>query len=128
MTEELSHHSSPVTRHSSPPAGRVAVLYHFFYPDDVVSAQQFTDLCLELQARGWEVEALASNRACHDPDAAYPLRQTWRGLTIRRTWRPRWRQGSRLGRVLNALWMLGAWCTLGLRGGRRAPDVVIVGT
>jgi glycosyltransferase involved in cell wall biosynthesis len=33
-----------------------------------------------------------------------------------------------VGRVVNALWMLAAWCGLALRSRRHAPDVVLVGT
>src|SRR5262249_15499955 len=38
------------------------------------------------------------------------------------------RQSSGMGRVINALWMLAAWCGIGLRNRDKAPDVVIVGT
>jgi glycosyltransferase involved in cell wall biosynthesis len=107
---------------------KVAVLYHYFHPDDVVSARHLTHFCQELQARGWEVEALPCNRACRDASACYPLRETWQGLTIRRVWRPPLRQASALGRILNAAWMLAAWSPLGLRNRRSAPDVIVVGT
>jgi glycosyltransferase involved in cell wall biosynthesis len=107
---------------------RIAVLYHYFHPDDVVSARHLTQFCLELRERGWQVEALPCNRGCRDESAAYPLREEWQGLTIRRVWRPRLRQASGVGRVVNALWMLATWCGLALRSRRNAPDVVLVGT
>jgi glycosyltransferase involved in cell wall biosynthesis len=107
---------------------RVTVLYHFFHPDDVVSARQLTELCEGLHARGWQVEALPCNRAWQDESVTYPASEEWRGVTIRRVWRPRLSQSSRLGRVLNALWMLAAWCPLVLRRGSAVPDVIVVGT
>ena len=107
---------------------KVAVLYHYFHPDDVVSARHLTQFCLDLQDRGWQVEALPCNRGCRDESVQYPLRETWQGLTLRRVWRPRFRQASNLGRMLNAAWMVGAWCRLGLRTNRTAPDAIVIGT
>ncbi len=94
---------------------KVAVLYHYFHPDDVVSARHLTQFCLDLQERGWEVEALPCNRGCRDESIAYPLRESWQGIRVRRIWRPRFRQASTLGRMLNSAWMVAAWCRLGLR-------------
>ena len=41
---------------------KAAVLYHYFYPDDVVSARHYEDLCRDLIARGWDVEVMPCNR------------------------------------------------------------------
>jgi len=46
---------------------RLLVCYHFFHPDDVVSAQMFSDLAAEQVRRGWDVTALASNRTWSYP-------------------------------------------------------------
>src|SRR5262249_38679742 len=43
-------------------------------------------------------------------------------------WRPRFRQASSLGRVLNTAWMLTSWSRLGFRGRNEAPDVLVIGT
>src|ERR1700722_6095366 len=107
---------------------KVAVLYHYFHPDDVVSARHLTEFCLDLRDRGWQVEALPCNRGCRDESVSYPLRETWQGLNIRRVWRPRFRQSSTLGRILNAAWMVLAWSFIGLRSRRTLPDVIVVGT
>jgi glycosyltransferase involved in cell wall biosynthesis len=106
----------------------VAVLNHYFHPDDVVSARLFADFCVELARRGWDVVARPCNRGWWDESLVFPLLEDWQGVTVRRLWRPRFRQGTGLGRVLNAAWMLAGWC-LSLAGDRRhAPDVVVVGT
>ena len=103
---------------------KVTVLYHYFHPDDVVSARHFDGLCRGLAERGWDVLVRPCNRGCRDESQTYPLKEDWNGITIRRVWRPRFRQSSNFGRLLNAAWMLVAWS---LPIGRR-PDALIVGT
>jgi colanic acid biosynthesis glycosyl transferase WcaI len=107
---------------------RIAVLYHYFHPDDVVSARHMTQFCLELKDRGWQVEALPCNRGCRDESVSYPLDEDYEGVAIKRVWRPRLRQSSSVGRILNALWMIASWCGIALRGRRNTPDVVVIGT
>jgi colanic acid biosynthesis glycosyl transferase WcaI len=108
---------------------RLTALYHYFHPDDVVSARHFTDFCQGLAERGWQVEALPCNRGCRDESRTYPRTETWGGITIRRVWRPGLRQASKLGRLANSAWMVAAWCLHILRRGRDAvPHVVLVGT
>jgi glycosyltransferase involved in cell wall biosynthesis len=107
---------------------RVAVLYHYFHPDDVVSARHFADFCVGLAERGWEVEAWPCNRGCRNETISFPLREHWRGIAIRRVWRPRFRQASSVGRLLNTAWMLLAWCVGAWRQPRPGLDVLVVGT
>jgi colanic acid biosynthesis glycosyl transferase WcaI len=107
---------------------KALVLYHYLYPDDVVSARHFGDFCQSLARRGWQVEARPSNRGCRDEAKKYPRRSEWQGTTIRRVWRPKFKQASALGRLLNAGWMIGAWGSLVLRGKKTRPDVVVVGS
>jgi glycosyltransferase involved in cell wall biosynthesis len=104
------------------------VLYHYFHPDDVISARHFDGLAQGLAARGWRVTAAPCNRGCRDESRVYPSHETWDGITIRRVWRPALKQASNLGRMANALWMIGAWGLRALDRGERRPDVVIVGT
>jgi colanic acid biosynthesis glycosyl transferase WcaI len=109
-------------------APKVAILYHFFYPDDVVSARHFSDLAEGLARVGWEVEVLPSNRGCRNPDNTYLSRERWRGVNISRIWRPRFAQSSFWGRVVNAGWMIAAWSRIALRPRATRPDIVLVGT
>lgn len=104
---------------------KALVLYHYFHPDDVVSAQHFSDLGAGLASRGWDVTALPCNRGCRDESQKFGAEELWEELTIRRVWRPAFRQASPLGRVLNTAWMLSAWS---LAAFREQPDVLIVGT
>jgi glycosyltransferase involved in cell wall biosynthesis len=103
----------------------VTVLYHYFHPDDVISARHFDGLCQGLVERGWDVLACPCNRGCRDESQTYPLREDWDGIRIRRVWRPRFRQASNLGRLVNAAWMIAAWS---LTTGGRRPQVLLVGT
>jgi glycosyltransferase involved in cell wall biosynthesis len=103
------------------------VLYHFFPPDDVVSAVLFGDLSAGLVSSGWEVTAYPSNRDCRDEALCYPASQDLKGVHIRRIWRPGLAQFSSIGRILNAWWMIARWSFLSCNP-RIRPDVLIVGT
>lgn len=107
---------------------RLTILYHFFHPDDVVSSQLFSGLAADLAQRGWEVEALTSNRSCHGDASYQPRSEVWQGVRIHRIWRPGWKQASGKGRILNALWMIAAWSRLAFRRPGRLPEVLFLGT
>jgi colanic acid biosynthesis glycosyl transferase WcaI len=123
---------------------RIAILYHFFHPDDVISGQLFSGLAEDLAQRGWEVEALTSNRSCHADKTIRPSIEKWYGseraegrepqehnnapVTIKRIWRPRLAQASTKGRIANALWMITAWSTIVFRSKKNLPDVLFIGT
>ena len=106
---------------------RVILLYHFFHPDDVVSARQFTDLAVGLTTRGYDVLALPSNRMWKNDTVLSPA-ETWAGGEIRRIWRPAWSQASNRGRIFNSLWMIAAWTWQALTLPRSQGEVVIIGT
>jgi colanic acid biosynthesis glycosyl transferase WcaI len=84
------------------------VCYHFFHPDDVVSARQFDELALEQTRRGWQVTALTSNRSWNRARTFEPA-ETWQGVQIRRVFRPDWAQSKPLERLANSAWMIVAW-------------------
>jgi glycosyltransferase involved in cell wall biosynthesis len=103
------------------------VLYHFFYPDDVVSARHFSDLSEELGNRGWKVTALTSNRFCRYPKREIGQRkEDWKGVQVVRVPRPAWNQAHDIPRMANSLWVMGAWL-LKLMALPKA-DVMIVGS
>jgi colanic acid biosynthesis glycosyl transferase WcaI len=88
---------------------KILVLYHYYWPDDVVSAQLFTGLCEGL-ADQFDVETWPGNRGCHDPKTSYSLKvEIHNGVKVRRVWRPPIRQHSFFGRILNSIWMQKAW-------------------
>lgn len=106
--------------------GSVCVFYHFYKPDDVVSAVHFSDLCEGLARRGWDVTMMTSNRLCRYKGAVSPQQETLDGVEVRRSWRPGFPQSSNVLRIVNSLWIQVAWL---LRFRRmEAPDAIIVGT
>lgn len=107
---------------------RVSILYHYMYPDDVVSALHLHDLAQDLVAKGWEVEALPCNRGCRDETKVYPAAESHQGVYYRRVWRPRFSQKSFWGRLANSGWMIANWSRLVFRLRSRRPDVIIIGT
>jgi len=95
---------------SNPSAPTASILYHFFHPDDVVSARHFSDFAEELAKRGWKVTALTSNRYCRYPRKKIETREeNWKGVRIIRIGRPGWSQADHLTRLANSLWMSVAW-------------------
>jgi glycosyltransferase involved in cell wall biosynthesis len=88
---------------------RLLLYYHFFRPDDVVSARMYTDLAEEQRARGWDVTVVTSNRVWRDPHLRLPARDDWNGVHVRRVFRPPWDQARPLQRLGNSGWLLGAW-------------------
>lgn len=67
---------------------KVLLLNQCFHPDHVATAQHLSDLALGLQAAGHEVTVVASSRGYDDPTRRFPVRETWRGIDIRRIWTP----------------------------------------
>jgi len=102
------------------------VFYHYLYPDNVVSALHLDGLCEGMVDRGWSVTAFPSNRGCRDESLEYATQEVHKGVDLRRLWRPRLRQSSMFGRLLNALWMLVAWSSIALRP--HPPDAILIGT
>ena len=88
---------------------RLLLCYHFFHPDDVVSARMFTDLAVEQTRRGWQVSVLTSNRLWRDPHAQLPRFERWNDVEIHRVFRPPWDQARPFERLGNSAWMLAAW-------------------
>lgn len=103
------------------------ILYHFFYPDDVVSARHFSDFAEELAERDWKVTVLTSNRYCRSPERKIAVKdETWKGIRVIRLSRPGWDQANNILRIVNSLWMMLAWA-LKLWGLPKA-DVITLGS
>ena len=116
----------PTRHHAQAGARKLYVFYHYLFPDNVVSAVHIDELCQGLVSRGWDVTAFPGNRGCRDESLTYAPRSEYKGVKIERIWRPRFRQGSSAGRLLNAFWMLARWSMLAFRP--NPPAAVIVGT
>ncbi len=80
---------------------RVLLLNQCFHPDHVSTAQHLTDLALALAEAGHEVTAVASSRGYDNPDIRFPVRETWRGIRIRRIWTPGLGKKNKLRRLID---------------------------
>lgn len=104
-------------------------LYHYYRPDDVAGAAQFTGLCEGLAERGFEVEVWPGNRACHNPQRSFGTKlETMNGVKVRRIMRPPLSQHSFLGRVLNSIWMQKRWWWRLFLSPSCKPDIILIGT
>jgi colanic acid biosynthesis glycosyl transferase WcaI len=105
----------------------IAVLYHYFPPDDIVSAVHLGDLAAGLARCGWQVSAHPSIWSSDDRGIRFESRENWRDVSVRRIWRPNLRQAADTGRFLNAAWMIFRWSLLAITLKPR-PDVLLIGT
>jgi colanic acid biosynthesis glycosyl transferase WcaI len=105
---------------------RLLVFYHFFHPDDVASARQYSDFAEEQTRRGWDVTVVSGNRAWSDPSLRFPSREVWRGVKIRRLFRPAWPQSRAFPRLGNSAFLLAAWTLESLR--LSAADAIVIGS
>ena len=108
---------------------RCILLYHFYHPDDVISAQLFTELAEYFVANGMEPEVWTSNRYCHEAlntKTITPSKEILNGVKIRRFHRPDFPQHSNAGRLLNSFWISQKWFWNLLF--QRYSDTVIIGT
>ena len=80
---------------------KILLLNQCFHPDHVATAQHLTDLGLELVQRGHAVTVVASSRGYDDPAVRYPVRETWRGMDIRRIWTPGLGKGAMWRRLVD---------------------------
>ncbi len=106
--------------------GSLNVYYHFYYPDDVVSAELFKDLCEGLAARGWQVTVFTSNRYCRKAGQISPSVENINAVNVKRSWRPAFRQASNIGRLANGFFISLGWVINTLIS--KKPDFYIFGT
>ena len=112
---------------SNPSVLSATILYHFFYPDDVVSARHFSDFAEGLANRGWKVTVLTSNRYCRYPKRKIALKEEdWKGVHVIRVSRFGWSQANNILRIANTFWMMLAWTLRFLTLPK--TDVIIIGS
>jgi len=105
---------------------RILLIYHFFYPDTVISARLFSDLAEDLVTAGHQVTVFTSNRLIRS-DVELPSHETWHGVEICRFPRPAFKQGSNIGRLLNSFILQHRWLEAFKARGNDF-DAVILGT
>jgi colanic acid biosynthesis glycosyl transferase WcaI len=105
---------------------RVFLIYHYFYPDDVVSAEIYHQLAEELSRKGHNVSVLTSNRSCHAPDIRFARTETRGSVHIRRFWRPKLLNDRTRTRLLYAALLWVQWFFHLLITLPRSPGATIV--
>jgi glycosyltransferase involved in cell wall biosynthesis len=85
------------------------ILYHYYYPDDVVSARHFTDFAEGLAISGWDVRVFTSNRYCRKQGGIDIRYEQYHGVSIRRFNRPEIFQSEHIGRLINSFCLSLAW-------------------
>lgn len=95
---------------------KILLINQVFYPDVVATAQQLTDFAISLAQDGHKVAVLAGRRGYSDSHSIYSKKEKYRGIDIVRVWPYSFGRGSKLARVLDALfvnlalaWKL-LWC------------------
>jgi hypothetical protein len=101
------------------------ILYHYYYPDDVVSARHFTDFAEGLKLYGWDVTVFTSNRFCRKEGSIALKQEIHNGVQIKRFGHPPFPQSKNTGRLINSCILLFQWffALLVVK-----TDVVIFGT
>jgi len=104
----------------------ILLVYHFFHPDQVISARLFSDLAEELVRAGYSVTVFTGNRLIRSREKLQP-EETWNGVLIRRFKRPGFSQGNNWGRLFNSAILQLKWLVAFFRD-RKKFDTVIIGT
>ncbi|MDR2730392.1 MAG: glycosyltransferase family 4 protein [Treponema sp.] len=101
------------------------ILYHYYYPDDVVSSRHFTDFAESLHSNGWNVEVFTGARYCRRKGVISTCREIYNGVHIQRFKHPSFSQLKNIGRLLNSFCLSIKWFFALLF---QHADVVIFGT
>jgi glycosyltransferase involved in cell wall biosynthesis len=104
---------------------RCIILYHYYYPDDVVSARHFADFAEGLSTGGWDVRVFTSNRYCRKRGVITPRYESHRGVFIRRFKHPSFFQSRHIGRLINSFFLSLVWFFALLFAD---ADVIVFGT
>jgi glycosyltransferase involved in cell wall biosynthesis len=78
---------------------KILILNQAFYPDVVATGQYATDLAVALVEAGHQVSVVASAHGYDDPSLQFPLRESWKGITIHRIAPTRFGKASRWRRA-----------------------------
>ncbi len=105
---------------------RILIVYHFFYPDSVISARIYSDLAESLVTKGHTVTVYTSNRTIRSSIKLSSF-EDWNHVHICRFNRPGFSQGNCFGRIINSFILQLQWI-LCLLFHRKSFDAIIVGT
>ena len=105
----------------------ILILYHFYKPDDVISAIHFADLAEGLAKRNWNVSVFTSNRLCRKPDETITIRQeTINKVKVIRHSRPGLDQSKNISRLINSVYISTKWLISIIFS--KNYDIILLGT
>ncbi len=104
----------------------ILLIYHFFYPDPVVSARLFSDLAEFLVENGFKVTVFTGDHLIRSTKIL-ASNEVWNGIKIQRFHRPNFSQGSNFGRLFNSAVLQLKWLAA-IRKHRFDFDAIILGT
>lgn len=81
---------------------KILLLNQAFYPDQVATAQQISDLALDLTSRGHEVTVIADHRGYEDRTKKFLRVEEWKGIKIERVWSTQFGKSRIRFRVIDA--------------------------
>src|SRR3990167_8793931 len=82
---------------------KILLINEAFHPDAAASAQQLTDLAVQIAEAGVEVTVLTSRRSYAEKGKQYPAREKYRGIEIRRVRSPSLNRAGRKARMIDAM-------------------------
>ena len=105
----------------------ILIMYHFYKPDDVISAHLFTELAEGLAQKGWDVTVYTSNRYCTRPNETITEKQeTINNVKIIRFSRWGLNQGKNISRLINSAIISTKWLINILFA--KNYDIILMGT
>ncbi len=84
-------------------ASRIFFFNRFFWPDQSATAQILTDLCRELETKGYRIAVVTSRLDYANKQIQYPGREKMGNVEVIRLWSTRFGRGSIAGRLLDYL-------------------------
>ncbi len=81
--------------------GAILFLSHYFWPEEMATAEMLSGVAFSLADRGFAVEALAGQPAYHDRGGKLARLLEKSGVRVRRVWSTRLDKNTAIGRILN---------------------------
>jgi colanic acid biosynthesis glycosyl transferase WcaI len=103
---------------------RIFFFNRFFWPDQSATAQILTDLCRDLDARGYRITVVSSRLDYSNKTIQYRHRESLGGVKVVRLWSTRFGRGTLAGRLLDYLTIYYSFFAYILRN--LGPDDIVV--
>ena len=85
---------------------KILLIYHYFYPDQVISSRHFTQLAESLVNNNYQVDVVTSNRICHTSSLALKKFEIYNGIKIHRIFRPSFLRHKFIARLFSQFFFI----------------------